>query len=112
MEREHGKLRPTDVFNEYYMPVDGVEKEYKCLFCEKIYIQHITRMTKHIVICENAPNSVKDYVLDQIIAPSVSINVEKEEYEMSISEQVSLYSTSLFRNMHAHKRISIIILHI
>ena len=66
------------------MPVDGVEKEYKCLFCEKnIYtilyiILHITRMTKHIVICENAPSTVKDYVLDQIIAPSVSINVEKK----------------------------------
>ena len=85
MEREHGKLRPTKVFNEYYMPVDGVEKEYKCLFCEKIYIKHITRMTKHIVICENAPNSVKDYVFDQIIAPSVSINVLNDINELLIS---------------------------
>ena len=58
------------------------------------------------------PVRLGDYVLDQIIAPCVSINVEKEEYEMSISEQVSLYSTLLFRNIHAHKRISIIILHI
>ena len=64
------------------MPVDGVEKEYNCLFCEKIYIKHITRMTEHIVICENAPNSVKDYVLDQIIAPSVSINLLNDINEL------------------------------
>lgn len=64
--------KPGIVWNHYDKKVDGSQIIAFCKYCNQSYIQNATRMEKHLIRCDKAPDAVKQIFSKHTINKAIS----------------------------------------
>lgn len=80
---------------------DGYDKTYfKCIYCDLRLQTNVTRFKQHTVLCQQAPDDVKQKFRTTVLSQSIATSKQKAELGLQFRTRILFYHRHRWKAFH------------